>query len=136
MILKVNVETKSTQCNCLALNAFETDSSTCSTETMLNGSDSSTRAQNKAIIDELQLNLKIKENLIDNINDALVLKEAEIARLKTRIGLMERENIINVINENASDREVIVNNRPFEEICYFEKVLISIITIRGIRKIT
>ena len=103
MILKVNVETKSTQCNCLALNAFETDSSTCSTETMLNGSDSSTRAQNKAIIDELQLNLKIKENLIDNINDALVLKEAEIARLKTRIGLMERENIINVINENASD---------------------------------
>jgi hypothetical protein len=64
------------------------------------GADSSLMiiSQDKTIIDELKLNLKIKENLIDSINDSLVLKEAEIARLKTRIGLMERNNIINEIN--------------------------------------
>ncbi len=65
------------------------------------GADSSLMiiSQDKNIIDELKLNLKIKENLIDSINDSLVLKEAEIARLKTRIGLMERNSIINEINE-------------------------------------
>jgi len=65
------------------------------------GADSSLMiiSQDKTIIDELKLNLKIKENLIDSINDSLVLKEAEIARLKTRIGLMERNSIINEINE-------------------------------------
>ena len=43
------------------------------------------------LIDDLKMNLKIKENLIESINDSLVLKDAEIARLKTRIGLFERE---------------------------------------------
>lgn len=43
------------------------------------------------LIDDLKIKLKVKENLIENINDTLVLKDAEIARLKTRIGLFERE---------------------------------------------
>lgn len=62
--------------------------------------------QDKTVIDDLKLNLKIKENMIESINDALVLKEAEIARLKTRIGLFERKKLINEINE-ANDN---VNN--------------------------
>lgn len=49
-------------------------------------------------IDELKLNLRIKENLIDTFNDTLVLKEAEIARLKTKIAMMERRDIINELN--------------------------------------
>jgi hypothetical protein len=63
-------------------------------------------AQDKTVIDDLKLNLKIKENLIESINDALVLKEAEIARLKTRIGLHERKKLISEINENNDN----VNN--------------------------
>jgi hypothetical protein len=43
----------------------------------------------------MKINLKIKENLIESINDSLVLKDAEIARLKTRIGLYEREKLKN-----------------------------------------
>ena len=43
------------------------------------------------LIDELKIDIQIKENLIESINDTLVLKEAEIARLKTRIGLLERQ---------------------------------------------
>ena len=58
--------------------------------------------QDKKIIDELKFNLKIKENLINSINDSLVLKEAEIARLKTRIGLIERKSLINEMNETES----------------------------------
>ena len=61
-------------------------------------SDDGSCAQDKTLIEELRLNLKIKDNLIDSVNDALVLKEAEIARLKTRIGLMERNNIVNDVN--------------------------------------
>lgn len=52
----------------------------------------------KVELDELKLNLKIKENLIENFNDSLVLKDAEIARLKTRIAIMERKDIINEMN--------------------------------------
>ena len=47
------------------------------------------------MIEEMRLNLKIKEDLIESINDKLVLKEAEIARLKTRIGLQERNQRLN-----------------------------------------
>lgn len=54
----------------------------------------------QTLIEELKLNLKVKENIIDSINDTLVLREAEIARLKTRIALMERKSLINEINEN------------------------------------
>jgi predicted nucleic acid-binding Zn-ribbon protein len=42
-------------------------------------------------VQKLQMDLKIKEDLIESVNDAVVLKEAEIARLKTRIGLQERQ---------------------------------------------
>ena len=59
-------------------------------------------SQDNKIIDELKFNLKIKENLINSINDSLVLKEAEIARLKTRIGLIERKSLINEMNETDS----------------------------------
>lgn len=44
----------------------------------------------RTMIDDLRLNLKIKENIIETVNDNLVLKEAEIARLKAKIGLFER----------------------------------------------
>jgi uncharacterized coiled-coil protein SlyX len=50
-------------------------------------------------IDDLKMNLKVKENIIDSINDTLVLKEAEIARLKARISLMERKNILKELND-------------------------------------
>jgi hypothetical protein len=59
--------------------------------------------QDNKIIDELKFNLKIKENLINSVNDSLVLKEAEIARLKTRIGLIERKSLINEMNETESE---------------------------------
>ena len=49
----------------------------------------------KRLIDDMKINLKIKENLIESINDSLVLKDAEIARLKTRIGLYERQKLKN-----------------------------------------
>ena len=42
------------------------------------------------LIDELKIDVQVKDNLIESINDTLVLKEAEIARLKTRIGILER----------------------------------------------
>lgn len=51
-------------------------------------------------IDDLKMNLKVKENIIDSINDTLVLKEAEIARLKARISLMERKNILKELNDD------------------------------------
>ncbi len=51
--------------------------------------------EEKNLMADLKINLKIKENLIENINDSLVLKDAEIARLKTRIGLLEREKLNN-----------------------------------------
>lgn len=50
-----------------------------------------TMATLNTLIDELKIDIQIKENLIESINDTLVLKEAEIARLKTRIGLLERQ---------------------------------------------
>jgi hypothetical protein len=49
----------------------------------------------KRLVDDMKINLKIKENLIESINDSLVLKDAEIARLKTRIGLYERQKLKN-----------------------------------------
>lgn len=52
----------------------------------------------KVELDELKLNLKIKANLIESFNDSMVLKDAEIARLKTRIAIMERKDIINEMN--------------------------------------
>lgn len=55
----------------------------------------------------MKLNLKVKEKIIDGINDSLVLKEAEIARLKTRIGLMERSTILNeIVNNNNNNSEL------------------------------
>jgi hypothetical protein len=46
--------------------------------------------------------------MIESINDALVLKEAEIARLKSRIGVMERKKIISELNnENLDDHHKI-----------------------------
>jgi hypothetical protein len=45
---------------------------------------------NNDFVEELKLTLKVKENLIETINDNLILKDAEIARLKTRICLYER----------------------------------------------
>ena len=60
--------------------------------------------QDKNLIEDLKINLKVKENIIESVNDALVLKEAEIARLKTRIGLMDRKKLINELNDcNISD---------------------------------
>ena len=46
--------------------------------------------QSSAKLENLSLELQVKEKLIESINDELLLKDAEIARLKTRIGLMER----------------------------------------------
>jgi uncharacterized coiled-coil protein SlyX len=61
----------------------------------LNRSDSTVSSSSlnseKTIFDDLHINLKVKENLIESINDTLVLKDAEIARLKSRIGFMERK---------------------------------------------
>ncbi len=45
----------------------------------------------RLLIDDLRMNLKIKETIIETVNDNLVLKEAEIARLKSRIGVYERK---------------------------------------------
>ena len=51
----------------------------------------------------------IKKNYIHeiddtkSINDALVLKEAEIARLKSRIGVMERKKMISELNNENLD---------------------------------
>ncbi len=64
---------------------------------------SSQSQQDKTMIDDLKINLKIKENLIESINDALVLKEAEIARLKSRIGVMERKKMISELNNENLD---------------------------------
>ncbi len=62
----------------------------------------------KSIIEDLKINLKIKENLIESINDALVLKEAEIARLKSKIGAMERKKIVSEFdNDNLNDHHKI-----------------------------
>ena len=97
---RVDVDTKSIQCSLPALKVYENDSNSNSAGEKLKGSDASMgSARDKTVIEELKLNLKVKENLIDSINDALVLKEAEIARLKTRIGIMERTNIIDEIND-------------------------------------
>ncbi len=60
-------------------------------------SQANTNAMNN-IIDELKIDLQVKENLIESINDTLVLKEAEIARLKTRIGILERKQSSNEPN--------------------------------------
>ncbi|CAF0722537.1 unnamed protein product [Brachionus calyciflorus] len=61
--------------------------------------------EDKLEIDELKLNIKIKDNLIESINDSLVLKEAEIARLKTRIAIMERKDIISELNVENKSKE-------------------------------
>jgi hypothetical protein len=55
--------------------------------------------QLKTLVDQLNSNLRIKENVIESTNDALVLKEAEIARLKTRVCLIER----NMNNKKTTD---------------------------------
>jgi hypothetical protein len=54
----------------------------------------------RTLIEDLRLNLKIKENIIETVNDNLVLKEAEIARLKAKIGLFERNKQCNVELKN------------------------------------
>jgi hypothetical protein len=46
----------------------------------------------KTVLEDLRLNLKVKESLIESINDNLILKEAEIARLKARLAVLERKN--------------------------------------------
>ena len=56
-----------------------------------NSEKPNTNQENVFIIDELKVDLQAKESLIESINDTLVLKEAEIARLKTRIGILERQ---------------------------------------------
>jgi hypothetical protein len=92
MVKIVDVETKETQ----------TKNSNVLNESINNASFNSnifekttTNQQNMStmnfIIDELKIDVQIKENLIESINDNLVLKEAEIARLKTRIGILERQ---------------------------------------------
>jgi hypothetical protein len=65
--------------------------------------NTSMNSQDKTMIEDLRLNLKIKENLIESINDTMVLKEAEIARLKTRIGLMERKKLMSELNSESLD---------------------------------
>ncbi len=86
---------------CIKLNSSST-----STDDSLLMMTSTSQINNpdKTLIEDLKINLKIKENMIESINDALVLKEAEIARLKTRIGLMERKKLINELN-NENDLE-------------------------------
>ena len=104
--LKKSFDSKSTQCNDNDLSndkkkLFKNISSVI--EDISADLSPAILSQDKNTIDELKLNLKIKENLIASISDSLVLKEAEIARLKTRIGLMERKSIINEMNENESN---------------------------------
>jgi hypothetical protein len=48
----------------------------------------------KTVVEDLRLNLKVKESLIESINDSLILKEAEIARLKARLAVLERRSMI------------------------------------------
>lgn len=57
--------------------------------------------KNNSIIDDLKLNLRIKDDLIETVNDNLVLKEAEIARLRTKIGIYERKQQLVKINDDS-----------------------------------
>lgn len=45
----------------------------------------------KTEFEDLKLNMKVKESLIESINDGLILKDAEIARLKARLAALERK---------------------------------------------
>lgn len=54
----------------------------------------------KSEMEKLKMNLKVKENIIESINDSIVIKEAEVARLKARISLIERKNLIEEIETN------------------------------------
>ena len=60
---------------------------------MISTKDSSQETSNalrkKFNMEDLNMNLNVKETVIQSISDNLVLKEAEIARLKSRIFLME-----------------------------------------------
>ena len=51
-------------------------------------------------INELNMKLDVKEKFIDSIKDEIVLKEAEITRLKSRIIILERKSV------NDDDDEV------------------------------
>lgn len=51
--------------------------------------ESSYALRKKVNMENLTMNLNVKETVIQSISDNLVLKEAEIARLKSRIFLME-----------------------------------------------
>ena len=53
----------------------------------------SLQQQSTALLENKDLELQVKEKLIESINDELLLKDAEIARLKARIGLMERNHV-------------------------------------------
>ena len=57
--------------------------------------DESSFCVDKALFEDLKINLKVKESLIESINDNLILKEAEIARLKARLSVIERKNLLN-----------------------------------------
>lgn len=65
---------------------------------------SSVDDKEKSIIDDLKLNLRIKDDLIETVNDSLVLKEAEIARLRTKIGIYERKQQLIEINEDSEKK--------------------------------
>ena len=80
---------------------FESGSSfTISTDSQKTDMMSSILSLNdRTLIDDLRLNLRIKENIIETVNDNLVLKEAEIMSLKSRIGIYERKKQSSGIND-------------------------------------
>ena len=67
-----------------------------------NYNDDSMRSESSEI-EELRINLKVKGNIIDSINDTLVIREAEIARLKARISMMERKLQMNDMTQDDDD---------------------------------
>jgi hypothetical protein len=48
----------------------------------------------KIEVEDLRMNLRIKESLIESLNDNLILKEAELARLKAKLSISERKCLI------------------------------------------
>jgi len=77
-------------------NEFDSGSSmTISTDSQTLEMSSIESFNDRTLIDDLRMNLKIKETIIETANDNLVMKEAEIARLKSRIGVYERKKQTN-----------------------------------------
>jgi hypothetical protein len=82
-----------TESSCINRDDFSLNKSI-NTDTSLNTTIDETCHVDKTALEDLRLNLKVKESLIESINDSLILKEAEIARLKARLAVLERKNML------------------------------------------